>query len=61
MNEMTSVREMYKEYLKDDVEKPLSYKEYLHNKIEWFLELGYDIYVIENKRNEKHISERTIL
>ena len=52
MSEMISVREMYKEYLKDDVEKPLNYEEYLHNKIEWFLELGYDIYVIENKHNE---------
>ena len=52
MSKMISVREIYKEYLKDDVEKPLSYEEYLHNKIEWFLELGYDIYVIENKHNE---------
>lgn len=45
MKEILSVRKMYEEYLKDDIEKPLSYEEYLHSKIEWFLELGYEICV----------------
>lgn len=42
-----SVKEMYEEYLKDDVENPMTYEEYLHNKIEWFLENGNEVYIKE--------------
>ena len=47
MDKLISVREMYEEYLRDDVENPMTYEEYLHNKIEWFLELGCEIYIKE--------------
>lgn len=43
--EFVSVKEMYEEYLNDDVDNPLSYEEYLHDKIEWFLEQDCEIYV----------------
>ena len=47
MDKFISLREMYEEYLRDDVENPITYEEYIHNKIEWFLENGYEIYVKE--------------
>ena len=48
MSKLISVRKMYEEYLKEDLEIPMTYEEYLHDKIEWFLEQNYEIYIKEN-------------
>ena len=45
MSKLISVRKMYEEYLKEDLEMPLTYEEYLHDKIKWFLEQDYEIYI----------------
>lgn len=43
----TSIRTMYEEYLKDDVENPMTYEEYVRNKVEWFLETKREIFIQE--------------
>lgn len=48
MSKLISVRQMYEEYLKEDLEVPMTYEEYLHDKIEWFLEQNYGIYIKED-------------
>lgn len=53
MNKLISVRKMYEEYLKEDLEIPMTYEEYLHDKIEWFLEQNYEIYIKENNMEKQ--------
>lgn len=53
MKRLISVRKMYEEYLKEDLEIPMTYEEYLHDKIEWFLEQNYGIYIKENNMEKE--------
>ena len=58
MSKLISVRQMYEKYLKEDLEVPMTYEEYLHDKIEWFLEQNYGIYI---KEDIKEKIEKSIL